>query len=197
MSFDKRAATWDASNRRQALAQAVANAIKEAVPLNAKMRMLDFGAGTGLLTRRLAPFVGEVTAVDTSAGMLEKLAEALPDARIHHGDIMEVGEHGAYDLIVSSMTMHHIPDIDALFEKLHALLAPGGHIALADLAEEDGSFHDHGNDGVHHFGFNGEDLEKRAKKAGFADVACRVVHTVIKEKGDYPILLLTAKRKSR
>ncbi len=195
MCFDQRAATWDASDRRQALAEAVAEAIRRSVPLNADMRLLDFGAGTGLLTRRLAPFVGEVTAVDTSAGMLEKLAEGLADAHIRHVDIMAMPEEETFDLVVSSMTMHHIPDIDVLFEKLHTLLAPGGHIALADLAEEDGSFHDHGNVGVHHFGFNGEDLEKRVKKAGFADVACRVVHTVVKERGKYPIFLLSAKRR--
>ena len=193
MSFDRRAATWDASDRRQALAQAVADAIQEHIPLRGNMRLLDFGAGTGLLTRRLAPFVGSVTAVDTSANMLKKLTEVLPNAAIHQGDIIEYDSNEAFDLIVSSMTMHHIRDIDALLAKLYNLLTPGGHIALADLAEEDGSFHDHGNEGVHHYGFNCDTLKKRAKNAGFKDIDCSIVHTVVKTKGEYPIFLLTAK----
>ena len=193
MSFDQRAATWDASDRRQALAQAVADAIQKHIPLRGNMRLLDFGAGTGLLTRRLAPFVGSVTAVDASANMLKKLTEVLPNAAIHQGDIMEYEPNEAFDLIVSSMTMHHIQDIDALLAKLYNLLTPGGYIALADLAEEDGSFHDHGNEGVHHYGFNCDTLKKRAKNAGFEDLKCRIVHTVVKAKGEYPIFLLTAK----
>ncbi len=194
MGFDERAATWDSSDRRQALAEAVANAIKEKIPLQPKMRMLDFGAGTGLLTRRLAPYVGDITAVDTSAKMLEKLAESVPETACRQGDIITYECRSPFDLIVSSMTMHHIPDTEALLKKLHDLLAPGGFIALADLAEEDGTFHDHGNEGVHHFGFDCEELKERAKKAGFKDIDCRIVHTLVKEKGNYPIILLTAKR---
>jgi len=73
MSFDERAKTWDSSERRQALAEAVANAIKSSVTLNSSMHLLDIGAGTGLLTRRILPYVNKITALDTSAGMLEEL----------------------------------------------------------------------------------------------------------------------------
>ncbi|WP_456452371.1 class I SAM-dependent methyltransferase, partial [Hydrogenimonas sp.] len=175
MSFDRRAATWDASDRRQALAQSVAGAIVESVPLDASMHLLDFGAGTGLLTRRLLPFVGRITAVDTSQGMLAKLRETLGDeaGRVEsiHGDIMEHACDACYDGIVSSMTMHHIADTDALMRRLYALLKPGGFLAVADLMPEDGTFHDHGNDGVHHFGFEEVSLTNLAKKAGFEAVA--------------------------
>ena len=48
--FDRVAAEWDASPTRVALARAVVEAIRAAVPLDAEMRALDFGAGTGLVT---------------------------------------------------------------------------------------------------------------------------------------------------
>ncbi|WP_300361772.1 class I SAM-dependent methyltransferase [Hydrogenimonas sp.] len=197
MSFDVRAGTWDASDRRQALAEAVAQAIRERFDLESSMHLLDIGAGTGLLTRRLLPFVGKMSAVDTSAGMLERLRENLADSddrvTIYHTDIVGFDNPEPFDGIVSSMTIHHIEDTKMLFEKLHAMLKPGGFIALADLAPEDGTFHDHGNEGVFHFGFEEASLKKIAEDAGFESLAYRIVHTVDKgAKGTYDIFLLTA-----
>lgn len=196
MGFDRKAATWDASERRQALAQSVADAIGRRVALEPSMHLLDFGAGTGLLSERLLPRVGRIVAVDTSEKMLQKFREKLGDTgkvETLHGDVLELeGEH-LYDGIVSSMTMHHIPDIDALFATLYRLLKPGGFLAVADLAEEDGTFHDQGNEGVHHFGFDPETLKRRAERAGFVEAETEIAHTVEKPGGRrYDILLLSA-----
>lgn len=73
--FDQRAAGWDNNPGRVALARAVVAAIRDAVPLRPDMRVMDFGAGTGLVTLGLLDDVGEITAVDASAGMLRVLAE--------------------------------------------------------------------------------------------------------------------------
>jgi Predicted methyltransferase (contains TPR repeat) len=35
------------------------------------MKVLDFGCGTGLLSFFLQPYVGEITGIDTSKGMIE------------------------------------------------------------------------------------------------------------------------------
>ena len=197
MSFDERAKTWDASERRQALAQAVSDAIRERFPLNRKMHLLDIGAGTGLLTRRLLPYVEKICAVDTSEGMLAQLEKNLKAStgslELHHTDILSFENNSPFDGIVSSMTLHHIEDTAALFDRLFALLKPGGFIAIADLAPEDGSFHDHGNAGVHHFGFEEEALKAIAIQSGFRDVDYRLVHRVEKsEDRHYDIFLLTA-----
>ena len=202
MSFDRRAATWDASDRRQALAEAAARAIKTTFPLRSDMVLLDVGAGTGLLTRRLLPHVGRVVAVDPSAGMLAKLDEALlkSEERIEtvRADIMAYRCDGCFDGIVSSMTIHHIANTHRLLEHLHALLKPGGFLAVADLMPEDGSFHDHGNEGVHHFGFEEKALTKLAEEAGFKGVDYRKIFTVDKGEGrSYGIFLLTARRAAR
>jgi len=202
MSFDRRADTWDASDRRQALAEAAARAIKTTFPLRSDMVLLDVGAGTGLLTRRLLPDVGRVVAVDPSAGMLARLDEALSDRKDRvqsvHGDIMAYRCDGCFDGIVSSMTIHHIPDTRRLLEHLHALLKPGGFLAVADLMPEDGTFHDHGNEGVHHFGFEEKALTKLTEEAGFEGVNYRKIFTVDKGEGrNYGIFLLTARRAVR
>jgi cyclopropane fatty-acyl-phospholipid synthase-like methyltransferase len=197
MSFDERAADWEKLERRRLLAEAVADAITRRCALESSMRLLDIGAGTGLLSRRLAPKVHTVMALDSSQKMLDQLRGRAGAENVVpvHGDIMSYEPSEPFDGIVSSMTLHHIRDIPALFARLYDWLRPGAFVALADLAPEDGSFHDRGNEGVYHFGFEKEPLEKAAKNAGFDEVDYRIVHTIEKATDRrYDVFLLTAKR---
>ncbi|WP_456402111.1 class I SAM-dependent DNA methyltransferase [Hydrogenimonas sp.] len=198
MGFDERAESWDRSQRRQALADAVTEGIRCTIPLSPSMRLLDVGAGTGLLTRRLLPHVGTITGVDSSSAMLEKFAAIGGDTVAVHCDILAFESDEPFDGIVSSMTIHHIERIDLLFEKLHSLLKPGGFLAVADLAPEEGTFHDHGNEGVYHFGFDEAFLLQEAQRAGFVDISHTFVHRIEKPSGRaYDIFLLTARTKRR
>jgi len=61
MGFDERAKTWDASDRRQALASDVAGEILRKIDLRPDMRILDMGAGTGLLTERLLSILTQLS----------------------------------------------------------------------------------------------------------------------------------------
>ena len=184
MSFDRKAADWDRSRRRQALADAVAAAIRSEIPLAQTMRLLDIGAGTGLLTERLLPYVGQITAIDRSEGMLARFRDKFRDEahRVEalYGDILDLTTDRRFDGIVSSMTLHHIGPIEALFRRLSDLLIPGGFVALADLTPEDGTFHDDGNEGVHHFGFTQTWLQTKAQPAGFSLLSWKVIHTIEK-----------------
>ncbi|RUM46143.1 MAG: class I SAM-dependent methyltransferase [Hydrogenimonas sp.] len=193
MSFDQRAKTWDASMRRQALATAVANAIKEKIALNNSMRLLDMGAGTGLLTRRILPHVQSITAVDTSKGMLEELKKIEGAIETYQSDILSYTPSEPFDGIISSMTLHHIEDTNGLFKHLLKLLKPNGFIAIADLAPEDGTFHTHGNEGVFHFGFEESTLKRLAETNGFINSDYQIIHTIEKENNrSYDIFLFTA-----
>ena len=53
--FDEAAAQWDNNPGRVDLARAVGEAIGRAIPFQAGWRVLDYGAGTGLLTLNLRP----------------------------------------------------------------------------------------------------------------------------------------------
>ncbi len=196
--FDKVAKEWDSSQRRQELAFNIAEAIIHTHLLSKSMHLLDFGAGTGLLSRHLYAHVNRITALDFSKEMLKKLEENAKswegsDIETVHSDILHFNSNEQFDGIVSSMSMHHIEDIDALFQKFSALLKHRGFIAIADLESEDGSFHDHGNEGVFHFGFDEMTLTVIAKKYGFEAITFQRVHTVEKENNNtYPIFLISA-----
>jgi len=202
--FDAAAATWEDDPSRTALARAVASAILESVPLAGTERAMEFGCGTGLVTGLLAPSVGHVLATDNSAGMLDVLRRKLRELGIGNvepleADLAQRMPTGPFDFVFSSMTLHHIEDVAGLIARVHDGLAPGGRIAFADLAKEDGSFHAADVPGVMHHGFEVAELTSWLEAAGFTDVRVRIAHRIRKTRADgstreYPVLLVTAQR---
>jgi ubiquinone/menaquinone biosynthesis C-methylase UbiE len=83
--FDERAATWDDDPTRVERARTVAQRILAAAPLSTDSRVLDYGAGTGLLSEGLKDHVGRLYLADPSAGM-RQVAQAIRAIRIetHH-----------------------------------------------------------------------------------------------------------------
>jgi 2-polyprenyl-3-methyl-5-hydroxy-6-metoxy-1,4-benzoquinol methylase len=196
--FDQAAATWDLAERRVLLARGVAAAIAARVPLTRTMKVLDFGCGTGLVTLVLGPKVGSITGADTSTGMLDTLAEkaaaqgiTLELKPLGSDGLADLG--GPYDLIVSSMTLHHIADVPALFRRFLQHLAPGGQVALADLDEEDGSFHEDAA-GVYHQGFSRNTIQAWLEAAGYGQIHVETAMITSKAGTDYPVFLATARR---
>jgi len=112
------------------------------LPLPPNPRILEIGCGTGLLTQALAARLGPAdwTITDISPAMLARAQQgpALPGrARYQVLD----GEHpdglpGGYDLICSSLAVQWFTDLNAGLGRLAALLAPGGHLAVATLAAD-------------------------------------------------------------
>ena len=194
--FDQEAATWDENPRRVRLAKAVAETIAQKVPLSGALEVLDFGCGTGLLTLKLLPSVGTITGADTSPGMLAVLRQKAMDQRLDTvasfllkpDDAYAI--KGTYDLIVSSMTLHHVPDLGSLFRQFRAHLRPGGRVALADLDKEDGTFHGDAED-VFHLGFERSAIKTLLAAAGFVDLEDTTAFEVRRNGRDYPVFLIT------
>ena len=198
--FDDKAAEWDTPERRDR-AHRLADSIRAHVPLNAAMRAIDIGAGTGLLGLDLLADLRSVVLSDPSEGMVEVArtkieAEGIVDATAIRFDFPahEPPPGAPFDLAVSLLALHHVEDTQAMLRSIAAALAPGAWIALIDLDQEDGSFHDPDQPGIHHHGFDGEALVASAQAAGFVDARTRIVHELEKENGRrYPMFLLTAR----
>ena len=202
--FDQRAAEWDNNPGRVALARAVAEAIRHAIPLRADGRLLDCGAGTGLLTLNLLPCVAEMVATDSSAGMLDVLRQKLAAAGLKNvitllWDVAtEACPAQGFDGVCSSMMLHHLRDVPAALHRMEAALAPGGWLAVADLVTEDGSFHSDPT-GVYHHGFDPQTIARWLTGAGCTDVTVREAHRMVKpdpagHEHSYPIFLAVGRR---
>lgn len=199
-SFDERAKTWDTDPRRRQLATDISAALARLVPLQPGWTVLDYGAGTGLLTFSLAPRVRRVLAVDSSAGMLDVLAQKAGSAGLRSVETLHADftrdplPPGSFDLVASAMTLHHVADVELLLRKFLGLLAPGGHLALADLDAEDGSFHGANAAGVHHLGFDRAALARQFAAAGFAGIRFADAARLEKNGRAYTVFLAAARR---
>lgn len=195
--FEEKAKGWDTRPIPLQISQGVFDAIARGVELRPDLRVLDFGAGTGLVASKLAPHVGSILAVDVSRAMLEELAakEALAGkVEIVCQDLLETPLEAEVDLVVSAMALHHVEPTAQLMQVFFQQLAPGGWIALSDLDAEDGSFHPPGTEGVYHLGFEREALGAVIEEAGFESVEFVTATEVDREQRRYPIFLVTARR---
>lgn len=199
--FDSAATTWDDPDKVQLTDDLVA-AIASQVPLAPGWVALDFGAGTGLLSVRLAPSVGEVDMVDTSTGMLEVARERTdqhPNLRPVRRDLTsEPAPREHYDLVTASLSLHHVPDSDAMLDRFTALLTPGGWIAIAELAADpQGDFHGHLEDFSGHHGFDPAELGQALTSRGYTSVNNVEYGTITKEvdgrERDFAVHLATGR----
>ncbi len=195
--FANKANIYDSDNNRVSNVENIANAITASVNLNRNMHVMDFGSGTGLLLERIAPFVQKITAVDISHSMnaqLEKKRSGINcELEMLEIDLVSTDISGKFDGIISSMTLHHVQDISAMFVKFYSLLNKDGFVAIADLDKEDGSFHTE-DTGVYHFGFERETIANAAKQAGFLEIKVIDASVVHQAHQAFPIFLLTAKK---
>jgi len=193
--FKHKSKSWDMSSMRVKNAKSIADLIVKNINFNDTMAIMDLGAGTGLLSYFIAPHVSKIIAVDNSPSMLEefksKASEFDSQTEVIEADISEEDINRNFDGIISSMTIHHVEETKALFSKLYSMLNENGFIAIADLDSEDGSFHSD-NTGVHHHGFDRNELEKLAREVGFKDIKFDLASTIDKPHCTFTVFLMTA-----
>lgn len=199
--FDQVAESWDDDPEKVARAREIALAVLANVPVGPQTRVLDYGAGTGLVTQALLPHVGPVTLADSSPGMRAVLqrkvvdGELPADARVWDLDLeLQTAPPGRFDLIVCALVMHHVRALDTVLEGLVGMLDPGGVLCIADLDAEDGSFHAHRHDFDGHHGFDRGELAGTLEQAGLEHVVVSDCTTVVKEGTTYPVFLAVGRR---
>jgi predicted TPR repeat methyltransferase len=193
--FKDKALDWDTRPVPVQISAGVGAALLGKVALRADMRVMDFGAGTGLICAQVAPHVEVVYAVDISPTMLAQLA-AKPELRgkveVCCQDILTTPLGRRVDLVVSAMALHHVADTGRAVQAFAEHLEPGGRLALADLDQEDGTFHPPGAEGVFHHGFARDALRAQLTQGGFQDIEFTTATQVVKDDRRYDIFLVTA-----
>jgi ubiquinone/menaquinone biosynthesis C-methylase UbiE len=102
-------------------------------------RVLDVGCGTGYLLRLLAgrfPQATDLAGIDAAPSMIEAAKRAADDRRLRFA--VGTAERlpypdGAFDLLVSTTSFDHWADQQAGLSECARVLAPGGHLVLADV----------------------------------------------------------------
>jgi SAM-dependent methyltransferase len=105
-------------------------------------RALDLGCGEGRSTALLAERYDEVLAVDLSAAMLRLARErhAALNVRYEERGVLDVTPEadGRFDAVLSVNVLHHVAPLATVFGHVRGLLAPGGHLAVADIVNPGG-----------------------------------------------------------
>jgi len=111
-------------------------------------RVADLGCGPGGLTIRVARSLPawQIDALDGAAAMIALTRDGVDAAglagrvRAVHGRLPDVVgapdglPPGAYDQVISSSLLHHLPDPGVLWQACARLLRPGGIAVILDLA---------------------------------------------------------------
>lgn len=95
------------------------------------LRVLDAGCGAGFLCQWvIAHGAQEVIGVDFSENMIsfaQQNADHRQQFRIHDlNERMEFVDSGSIDIVVSSLLLHYLNNIDAIFCEFYRVLRPGG-----------------------------------------------------------------------
>ena len=202
--FDTKAKEWDNNPDKVKRAKTFAKEINSFIQPNKTLNALEFGCGTGLLSFELKDAFNTISLVDTSKGMIEVLKEKIADQGISNfkplmidllqedSDVLDI------DVIFSLMTMHHIHNIDKAFKVFYDIIKTNGYLCIADLVEEDGSFHAPELNFDGHKGFSKKELSAKLADYGFKMEYYSIPHTIEKQQANsikkYPLFLMIAKK---
>jgi trans-aconitate 2-methyltransferase len=160
-------------------------AVLDRLPLRGDEAVLDAGCGTGRVTELLADRLpnGRIVALDASPSMIDeargrlaRFGDRIAFVVADLGRPVPLGPLAPVDAILSTATFHWVPDHDALFRNLAAVVRPGGRLVaqfggVGNIASIQAVLATIGDGwlGEAHFE-TPEATERRLAAAGFVDV---------------------------
>ncbi|MDD9205339.1 methyltransferase domain-containing protein [Georgenia sp. 10Sc9-8] len=139
-----------------------------------------------------------MTLADNSAGMRAVIQETvdagiLPGARVWHPDLeSQPAADETFDLIVTSLVLHHVRQLEQVLRRFAEFLVPGGYLCIADLDREDGTFHAPDFDG--HHGFSRSEVAAQLVGVGLSEVSVQDCTELVKDGVTYSVFPAVARR---
>lgn len=138
--WDGRVESWEVVAASDAFQRFAARVCELADP-RPEDRLVDLGAGTGLLALALAKQVERVVAVDASPAMLRRLAERAREGGLANVETivadlcsLPLADH-SITLAVSNYAFHHLDDAgkELALSEVRRVLVPGGRLVVCDM----------------------------------------------------------------
>ncbi|MGF7059157.1 class I SAM-dependent methyltransferase [Brassicibacter mesophilus] len=109
------------------------NLFLDEVKISDGTRILDFGCGTGNYTDKLRRVTGaKIFGVEPSDGMRKKAKIKNPNINILKGNHEKIPfENDFFDFIYMTDVIHHVPNIETMFNELKRILKINGKICIA------------------------------------------------------------------
>ncbi len=128
-NFDEAAKSYEAHATAQAAL--AAELAKWIMPIERKGHALEFGAGTGLFTRKLQPWKGIYTATDAAPQMVAMGRLLCPAVNWAVLDACAPQSEKPADWILACNLLQWLEEPDAVLHAWRKLLAPGGQFLVA------------------------------------------------------------------
>lgn len=101
----------------------------------------DLGCGTGRVAAKIAPWVGRVISVDSSAAMLKAArdrCDGLANVDLRRGDLSAVPiEDGSCDVAMLLLVLSYVEQAGPALKEVARILKPGGRAVIVDLLPHD------------------------------------------------------------
>jgi SAM-dependent methyltransferase len=97
-------------------------------------RALDAGCGSGRHAVALAERFDQVVGIDISEPLIDIARERRSPQNVRYqvSDLMNFADPDGFDLVFSSTTLHHLPDLEPALRHLRGLVRAGGRVVLID-----------------------------------------------------------------
>ena len=111
--------------------------LRRSAGLKSGMKVLDVGAGTGVVSYLAQQYVGEeglVVAVDPSKGMLAEAKKlGVKRASMGLGEALPFADN-TFDVLTMGFALRHVADLNAAFSEYIRVLKPGGKVLLLEIS---------------------------------------------------------------
>ena len=98
-------------------------------------QVLEVAAGTGLVTRAVAPVVSELLATDYAEAMVAQLKQRVAELGLENVqtrtlDVYALDATERFDGVVAANVLHLVPDLDEAVAAMARVLRPGGRLVV-------------------------------------------------------------------
>lgn len=174
MTFKEKAKGYD-NNSREKRSQIIAEKIISIIEDAQSRVALEYGCATGLISFNLMDKFRSLTLIDSEEEMVNIVSKKVQYGNISNiypikKDLTKEKYDEKFDVIFTSLTLHHIVDVENIIKTFYGMLNKDGVLIIIDLDKEDGSFHMDTKDFSGHNGFEHEYIENILKQVGLLNI---------------------------